>query len=307
LDVFNLSDEELANRIVTDRIDILIHTAGHTANNRLKAMSLKPAPIQISWPGYIETTGVSAIDYMIGDHYITPLGCEDLYSEKILRLPDNIVCVDTPTYDITVGTLPALQNGYMTFGCFNNPVKINSEVISVWSKALDALPTSKLVLKYRGITSTTNRERILSEFTNNRIDPERIELEDYSPSLEDLYRRYNDIDIAFDCFPFSGGATTYDALWMGVPVITLPGQRPSSRLSLSRIENVGLQEFIAHDASDFVAIALKFANDLNKLACIRDGLRERVEKSPLQDGPRFAEAFSNLMRETWKSFLKGKS
>jgi len=299
-EVCGWSDQELAEAIRADRIDILFDLAGHTAKNRLLVFARKPAPIQVTWAGYVGTTGLAAMDYILADRYEIPPGAEAHYRERVLRMPDGYVCYDPPAYAPGVSPLPALQQGSVTFGSFNNPPKINPPVVEVWAKILDRVPRSRLVLKYKGMNNASIANALANEFASHRIDLQRVECLGWSPH-ETLLAEYHRIDLALDPFPYNGGLTTCEALWMGVPVVTCPGETFASRHSLSHLSNVGLTETIARDLDDYVELAVSFASDLPRLAALRSGLRERMAASPLCDGKRFAENLMRVLREIWRN------
>ena len=293
-DVAGLSDERLAEQIRTDQIDILFDLAGHTAHNRLLVFARRPAPIQITWLGYEGTTGLSAMDYLLADRYVAAEGSEAHFCERVLRMPENYVCYDPPAAAPAVGDLPALRRGHVTFGSFNNPAKLNVEVLSLWAKILRRLPESRLILKYRGLGDEGMCRRILDLFSAGHVSPERIAL--LPPSSYAQYlAAHSEVDIALDSFPFSGSATTCDALWMGVPVITCPGETFASRHGLSHLSSVGLTETIAKDLEEYVELAVDLAADLPRLAILRAGLRNRMAASPLCDGRRFAGNLTALL------------
>lgn len=296
-------DEALADIIRGDQIDILFDLSGHTGNNRLLLFARKPAPIQVTWAGYVGTTGLAAMDYLLSDRHYTPDDADHDYHERPIRMPDAYVLYDPPPYAAAVGPLPAEQNGFITFGGFNNPTKINDHVMEVWAKLLEAVPESRLILRFRGIDSVSTRARLLPALTTLGLDPSRLVLEGGSPHPE-LLARYNDIDIALDTFPYSGGLTTCEALWMGVPVITAPGKTFASRHSASYLSTLGLTELIAGNTASYVESAVELANDIPRLAALRAGLRERMNVSPLCDGPRFARHFSSAMRKIWREWCR---
>jgi predicted O-linked N-acetylglucosamine transferase (SPINDLY family) len=209
------------------------------------------------------------------------------------------VCYDPPGYASPVSPLPALQQGYVTFGCFNNPTKINRRVIEVWANVLSRLPKSRLVLKYKGMSTLSIAQRMADSFAVRGIDPQRLEFLGFSPHAESL-AEYNRIDLALDPFPYSGGLTTCEALWMGVPVVTCPGETFASRHSLSHLSNVGLTEMIAQDLDEYVELAVSLASGLPRLAALRSALRERMAASPLCDGKRFATNFASLLHDVWE-------
>ena len=298
-DVLGMTDQRLAEQIRADRVDILFDLAGHTAHNRLLVFARKPAPVQITWIGYEGTTGLAAMDYLLADRYVVPEGSEQYYREHVLRMPDGYLCYDPPTGAPPVGPPPSLTKGHATFGSFNNLAKITPEVVAVWAKLLRRAPTARLVLKYRGLEDSTVSRRYLDLFAAHGVEPRRLELLPWSSYAEYL-AAYREVDVALDSFPFSGSATTCEALWMGVPVITCPGETFASRHSLSHLSNVGLTETTAHDLDAYVERAASLAADLPRLAMLRAGLRERMAASPLCDGKRFATHLASLLHDVWE-------
>ncbi len=302
-DVNGLSDRELTEEILADRIDILFDLAGHTAHNRLLVFARKPAPIQITWIGYEGTTGLEAIDYILADSYTIPAGQELWYREQVLRMPRGYVCYDPPKTAPETGPLPAATNGYIRFGSFNNLAKINPQVIEVWARVLDRVPDSRLVLKYQGLESESVRRRYRGLFTTFGVDPLRVEL---TPpcAYAGYLSAHGEVDIALDPFPFGGGITTCDALWMGVPVITCPGETFASRHALSHLANAGLTETIAGTLEEYVELAVSLAGDLPRLASLRAGLRERMAASSLCDGERLAANLMHVVRGVWQEWCQ---
>jgi protein O-GlcNAc transferase len=300
-DAAGWSDERLADQIRADQIDILFDLAGHTYGNRLLVFARKPAPIQIAWIGYVGTTGLQAMDYILADRYEIPWEAERHYCERVLRMPDGYVCYE-PRAAPPVSTLPALDVGHVTLGCFNNSVKMTSRAIEVWSQILHRLPDARLALRVRLKNDPALVERFVEGFAAEGIDASRLDLSSELPYFEHLadYRR---IDLALDPFPFSGGVSTCEALWMGVPVVTCPGETFASRHSLSHLSNVGLTETIARDLDEYVELAVALASDLPRLATLRAGLRERMAASPLCDGERFAKNLMVLLREVWRDWI----
>jgi predicted O-linked N-acetylglucosamine transferase (SPINDLY family) len=295
-EIHHLTDAAVAEQILADGIDVLIDLAGHSAGNRLPVFARKPAPVQITWIGSEGTTGLSAMDYILADECVIPPGVEGYYCERVLRLPDVYVCFDPPREAAPVGPLPAPRRGHVTFGCFNNPAKLNAQVAAVWSQILRRVPGSRLVLKYRGLTDAGLRDRIFEMFEVQGVTAERLEFHDWS-SRAAMLAEYNAIDLALDPFPFAGGATTCEALWMGVPVITCPGATFAGRHSLSYLTAVGLTTTIARDLQEYVEIAASQARDLDRLATARARMREQMAGSPLCDGSRFAANLAAMLYE----------
>jgi protein O-GlcNAc transferase len=304
--VFGLPDHQLAGKIRDERIDILFDLAGHTAGNRLLVFARKPAPIQMTWIGYEGTTGVRSIDHLLADRHVAPAEMEAFCCEKVLRLPDGYVCYDPPDQAPPVGPLPASQTGRLTLGSFNSLTKITPAVVAAWSRILHRLPDARLVFKYQGLDRPEVQARFLRMFQTHGIGSERLELLGRSPYAEYL-ATYQRIDLALDSFPFNGGATTCEALWMGVPGITCPGGTFASRHSLSHLSGVGLRETIAGSLEEYVDLAVELAGDLPRLAEIRARLRPQMAASPLCDGKRFANNLLHLLRQVWRDWSNGPS
>jgi predicted O-linked N-acetylglucosamine transferase (SPINDLY family) len=305
-EVISYSDQELAEQIRRDRIDILFELAGHTFANRLLVFARKPAPIQITWIGYEGTTGLRAIDYLLADRYLIPAELERHYPERILRLPEGYVCYDPPAEAPPVGPLPAEARGDVTFASFNNPAKITPPVVAAWAAILRDVPGARMILKYQGLDDEATRRRFEGLFAAQGVPPERIELQGWSP-YADLLAEYQQVDLALDPFPFAGGVTTCNALWMGVPVITCPGETFASRHGLSFLSQVGLTETIATDTAGYVRLAVELAGDRARLAALRAGLRPRMAGSPLCDGRRLAEGLQPILREVWRRWCGGQA
>ncbi|MGA3065222.1 MAG: tetratricopeptide repeat protein [Tepidisphaeraceae bacterium] len=297
--IVGLTDQQVADQIREDRIDILIDLSLHTAHNRLLVFALKPAPVQASYLGYPGSTGLDTIDYRISDPYIDPPGSDDShYTEKTIRLSKTYWCYQ-PGADPTLlpAPSPALTNGYVTFGCQNNYCKISPAAWNTWSAILKTLPDSKLlVYSARG----KHREKARNILANTGLDPDRLHFsESFGP---EYFRCYNQIDIALDPFPFCGGTTTCDALWMGVPVITLWGQTAVGRGGRSTLSNLGLHEFIAATPDHYLQIAVDLARDLPRMESLRRGMRSRMQNSPLMDEPGFTQDMESLYRRMWHTW-----
>jgi protein O-GlcNAc transferase len=235
------------------------------------------------------------MDYLIADRFEVPDGAAPLYSETVLRLPDGYVSYAPPEYAPPVGPLPAERNRHVTFGAFHNVAKIGAVSLALWTRVLDAVPRSRLVLKYRKLDDPRTAARIVGAFAASGVAPERIIIEGTSPHIA-MLAPYNDIDIALDALPYSGGLTSCEALWMGVPVVTLPGRTFAGRHTLSHVMNVGLPQLVATDEADYVRVATGLARDLARLASLRATLRPLMASSPLCDGARFARDFAVLLR-----------
>jgi protein O-GlcNAc transferase len=301
-EVVGKTDEELARQIQADGIDILFDLAGHTGGNRLLTFARKPAPVQITWIDYEGTTGLGATDYLVADRYVVPAGSERWFAEKILRMPDGFVCYEPPAGAPAVGPLPAQACGRVTLGSINQLGKITPEVIATWARILHRLPEARLMIKYHGLDDPPTRAHFEQQFAGRGIAGERLVLEGWSPYAEFL-KRYLQIDIALDPFPYTGGLTTCEALWMGVPVVTLLGETFASRHGLSHLSNIGLSENIARDKDHYVDLTVELACDLPRLASIRAGLRQQMASSPLCDGQRFATNLTALLRDVWRQWV----
>ncbi len=300
-DVRPLNHQQLADRIRADRIDVAFDLSGHMSNNRLLTFARKPAPIQITWMGYVGTTGLAAMDYLLADRYEVPEGSEAHIRERVLHMPDGYVCYDPPVDAPPVSSLPALAQGHVTFGSFNYLAKINPPVIETWARILRRVGGARLVLKYAGLNTPSAHQRIAELFAAQGVESARLDLLGFSPHAE-LLREYQRVDVALDPFPYSGGLTTCEALWMGVPVVTCPGETFAGRHSLSHLSNVGLRETIAADLDAYVEIAAALAGDLPRLAAIRARLRDQMAASPLCDGKRFADNLMDVLGGAWREW-----
>jgi len=301
-DVDTLSDIALASLARELGIDLLIDLGGYGDAARMTACAHRLAPVQLKWVGMQNhSSGLAEMDWMITDRWETPPELAQLYSERLLRLPDGYVCYSPPPYAPDVIELPALKEGRVTFGCFNNLAKVTPRAIATWSAVLQRVRDSRLVLKTHQFADAATRERITACFAAHGVAPERIELRGASPHRAFL-GEYNQIDIVLDPFPYSGGLTTCEALWMGVPTVTLPGESFASRHSLSHLSNAGLADWVAADAHDYVELAVRRAGDLPALAALRAGLRAQVKTSPLCDAPRFGRNLAAALRHTWREW-----
>jgi predicted O-linked N-acetylglucosamine transferase (SPINDLY family)/precorrin-6B methylase 2 len=303
-DIYGVDAAQAAQRIREDQIDILVDLAGHSRGNRLDVLALQAAPIQVTYLGYPDTTGLSNIAYRLTDAWSDPPGAADaLYSEKLLRLPDCFLCYQPSTDSPRVAPLPALRNGAITFGSFNNLAKITSDMLDSWSTILRGLPSSRLLIKALALDYPEARRRIEQHFRSAGIDLARIRMHGRIDDTGGFLQLYNEVDIALDTFPYNGTTTTCDALWMGVPVITLAGHSHVSRVGVSLLSTVGLIQCIASDSADYCNKALTLAADLNKLATLRTDLRERMARSPLTD----AATFTRRLEESYQMMIDGSS
>jgi len=300
-DISRLSDQEAADLVRRDQIDVLVDLTMHMAQGRPLLFARKPAPVQVCWLAYPGTTGLSAIDYRLTDPHLDPPGQFDAYySEHSVRLPDSFWCYQPIESDIEVNSLPALGNGYITFGSLNNFCKVNPSVLRLWARVLRVVESSRLVLL---APLGSPRSRTLEFFSQHGVTPERILFVDRQP-LADYLRLYQRIDVCLDTFPANGHTTSLDSLWMGVPVVSLIGQTAIGRGGLSQLTNLGLTDLVADTPDRFVQIAAELAGDLPRLSQLRAGLRERMQSSPLMDGKRFARNMEVAFRDMWRRWCQ---
>lgn len=302
-DVAGLSDSELCEVILSDQVDILVDLAGHTAGNRLLTFARRPAPVQVSWLGYFNTTGMMAMDYLVVDSEIAPEGEPAPFVEQPMRLRGCYLCYEGPDYAPGVAPLPAMSRTEITFGCFNTQAKITGDVIRVWSKILKAAPQSRLILKNPVLNDEGCRQLVREEFVSCGLPAERLMLLGSSPHRE-LLESYAEVDIALDPFPYNGGTTTCEALWMGVPVVTLAGDRFVSRVGPTILRHAGCSEWVAADVDGYVRTAVSLAADRAKLAAIRGRLRDQVRQSPLGDTAEFTRSWEDALRMVWRLWCR---
>ena len=290
------TDDQLSELIQSDQIDILVHLAGHTAGHRLLVFARKPAPVQVTWMGYVGTTGLGAIDYLLSDRFHTPDGVDSFYVEEIVRLPGDYVCYLPPDDAPPVAELPVPKSGRITFASFSNPAKLSAVAIAAWAEILRRVPDARLLLKYYGLdcrgTAARYRQPVCC-----KGDQWRANRAGGSVAQRELLDRYNVFDVALDTYPYSGGLTTCEAIWMGVPVVTCPGPTFASRHAFSHLSNVGLTETVAHNAQHYVDVAVQLATDTRRLCEQRTELRPRMAASPLCDTVAFVRG---LKRPCWK-------
>jgi predicted O-linked N-acetylglucosamine transferase (SPINDLY family) len=296
----------LAAQIRDLGIDILIEMSGYGDRGMMTACAHRAAPVQIRWVGsQYHSSGLAEMDWFITDRWETPPGFDRFYSEALLRMPDGYACYSPPPYAPDVQPLPALRRGAVTFGCFNNLAKITPLVIETWAAILRRLPGARLMLKTYQFNDPALAETLRGRFAALGVAAERLDLFGISPHRE-LLEQYNKVDIVLDPFPYAGGLTTCEALWMGVPVVTVPGETFASRHSTSHLNNVGLGDWVAADLAGYQELALRAAADLPALAALRAGLRARMRASPLCDGPRFGRNLGAAMRDAWRSWCAGR-
>ncbi len=297
-------DENVVKQIINDGIHILIDLQGHSAKNRLPIFIYKPAPVQVTWLGQ-GSTGISEIDYFIGSNHITPKDEEKHYVEKVLRLPEISQCFTPPDFDLKIENLPAIKNNFITFGCVNKLAKVNDDVIALWSKILLSVPNSKLLLKNKLLNSKEIIDTTIQRFKKQNVKKEQLILEGESKTRKELLNIYNKIDIVLDPFPFQGNTTSIEAVWMGVPIITLKGNRYISHFGESINSNLNMSNWIAENCEDYILKAKKFSSDINELSKIRTSLRQSCLQSPVFDSKRFSQHFDQMLWKIWKDFYNG--
>ncbi|MGF6722715.1 protein O-GlcNAc transferase [Paraburkholderia sp. GAS41] len=297
--LLDLTPKQSAQIIHDDHIDILLDMSGHTAKSGLPLFAWKPAPIQANWIGYFATTGVPTMDYIMGDIHTLPVGEEDHFGEKPWRLPDGYLCFKPPAEDVSPSMPPMMAGKPATFGCFNKLSKMTDTVVALWARILKAVPDSRLMLKNHELSMEANRQRTLRRFAVHGIGEDQILLEGPTARV-DYFEKYNQIDVALDPFPYNGGTTTVEALWMGVPVIAKHGDRFVAHMSEGILHHLGHPEWIAADEDDYVAKAVSLVNDPVRLAEVRLALREELLASPLCDAPRFAKKLEDEFAKMWQ-------
>ena len=304
-EVGRLDDAALAREIRRLAVDIVIDLGGYGDSGRMTALARRAAPVQVKWVGMQNhSTGLAEIDWLITDRWETPEGSEPLYSERLLRMPDGYVCYSPPPYAPDVGALPALAVGSVTFGCLNNLAKITPRVITAWARILARVPQSRLLLKTHQFAEAPVVAEVSERFARHGIAEGRIIFAGASPHRAFL-AEYGRVDFQLDPFPYSGGLTTCEALWMGVPTVSMPADTFSSRHSLSHLSNVGLGDWVARDPAEYEELAVAKAADLDALARLRAGLRARVAASPLCDAARFGRNLGAALRFAWGEWCRG--
>jgi predicted O-linked N-acetylglucosamine transferase (SPINDLY family) len=302
--IVGMSDEAVAGLIRGDEIDILVDLAGHTAGNRLLVFARKPAPVQVTWIGFCTTTGLETMDYLLTDGFYAPPEGQQMFTEQLVHLPANHLCFRPPAYAPPVAPCPAALRGYPTFGCFNNLAKVNTAVVAVWSTILQRVPGARLMLRTLSLTDRATRERYHKLLQAHGIAAERVELGGALPHAE-LLAQYGQIDVALDPFPYCGGWSTCEALWMGVPVVTLAGASFLSCVGAGLLSSVGAPELIARSPGQYVERAVELGRDVARLTLVREGLRARVAASPLCDAVAFTRHLEQAYRMMWEIYVKG--
>lgn len=306
-DARGLTDAALAEAVRGDGIDILVDLAGHTAGNRLGVFARKPAPLQVSWLGYPDSTGLAAIDARLTDAIADPPdagpgGADAFAVERLVRLPQGFLCYGASDQAPPVAPLPAGAAGPVTFGSFNNLPKLCDETLDLWARVLLAVPDSRLLLKARGLDDPAIRQGVVARFALAGVDPARLRFAGRVRDYAGHMALYGEIDIGLDSLPYNGTTTTCEALWMGVPTVTLAGDRHCARVGASLLTRVGLEDCVAETAEDYVAAAARLAVDRARLAELRAGMRARLQASPLMDAKGFAASLEEAYRGLWRDW-----
>jgi protein O-GlcNAc transferase len=297
--IAGLSDAAVDAIIRRDEIDILVNLAGYTAESRLALFALKPAPVQALWQGYLDTTGLTAMDYFITDRWVVPAEDEGSFSETVLRLPDAHFCFAPTGLDIPIRARPS--SGPLTFGSFNNFLKVSDGTVALWSRIIREIAGSRLLLKGGRFGNPAIRRLATERFAAHGIGADRLMLQTVASRTE-LLAAYNDVDIGLDPFPYNGCTTTIEALWMGVPVVALRGNRSVARASEAILSVVGLPNLVAEDGDAYVAVVKALADDRRYLSELKGSLRTLTEQSPICDCRRFAQGLEKLYRQIWTTW-----
>jgi protein O-GlcNAc transferase len=304
-DMSRANDQQLLQQIRQDQLDILLELSGQTQGNRLMALRQRAAPVQVTYIGYPNTTGVPTIDYRIVDSLTDPPGAERLATEKLIRLDPCFLCYTPPQNAPEPAPPPSAEQDFITFGSFNALKKITPGVVALWSRVLHEVPRSRLVIKAGGLESPRAREHLASLFKQQGIPEIRLDLLGKNDSKREHFEAYSALDIALDTFPYNGTTTTCEALWMGVPVITRVGGVHAARVGLSLLSAIGLRDLAADADDEFVDAAKRLAADAPRLRSLRESLRLRMSASPLCDAPRFARRFEAALRQVWRDWCAG--
>jgi len=298
---------DVANLIREDHIDILVELAGHTANNRLDVVALKPAPVQISYIGYNNTTGLGAVDYRITDAVVDPPTSEQEFSEELVRLPGCFLCYTPPSHIPEVGELPAFRNNFVTFGSFSCLAKIGEPCVALWARVMHEVPGSRLLVKNKGFYSLDVQATFINQFKAHGIAEHRLKLMALAPTSFDHLNIYNEMDVALDTFPYSNTTTSCETMLMGVPVVCLTGATHGSRVGVTLLTAIGLPDFVAQTQEEYAIKAKDLATNLPALAMLRQNLRQIMLSSPLCDGPSFMrEKYEPMLMEKWRFFCEGR-
>ncbi len=303
--LFGQSDQAAAELIHRDAVHVLIDLSGHSIHNRLPVFAWKPAPVQVSWLGYFSTTGVKEIDYLLADEVCVPEARQGDFSETIWYLPDTRLCFTPPASDSSVATLPALKNGFITFGCFQVLAKVSNDVLETWAKILSALPSARLRWQCKQFGSPDVVDKVSQRLQQHGINLERVDMYG-AVSRGEYLMAHAEVDMILDTFPYPGGTTTCEALWMGVPTLTLAGETLLAKQGESINTTSGLNNWVVNSTTDYIDKAVTLASDFLGLAALRSGLREKISVSPLFDSAQFARNLEDALWEMWRVHARTK-
>ncbi|KAK8633119.1 hypothetical protein V6N13_013973 [Hibiscus sabdariffa] len=304
-DIYGIDEKKVASMVRDDKIDILVELTGHTANNKLGTMACRPAPVQVTWIGYPNTTGLPTIDYRITDSFADPPDTKQKHVEELIRLPECFLCY-TPSLEAgPVSPTPALANGFITFGSFNNLAKITPKVLQVWARILCAVPNSRLVVKCKPFCCDSVRQKFLTTLEQLGLESVRVDLLPLILFNHDHMQAYSLMDISLDTFPYAGTTTTCESLYMGVPCVTMAGSVHAHNVGVSLLSKVGLQHLIARNEDEYVPLALQLASNVTALQNLRMSLRDLMSKSPVCDGQNFISGLEAAYRNMWRRYCKG--
>lgn len=304
-DIYGIDEKKVASMVREDKVDILVELTGHTANNKLGMMACRPAPVQVTWIGYPNTTGLPTIDYRITDSLADLPDTSQKHVEELVRLPECFLCYMPSPEAGPVSPTPALSNGFITFGSFNNLAKITPKVLQVWARILCAVPNSRLVVKCKPFCCDSVRQRFLSTLEQLGLESLRVDLLPLILLNHDHMQAYALMDISLDTFPYAGTTTTCESLFMGVPCVTMAGSVHAHNVGVSLLNKVGLGRLVAKTEDEYVQLALQLASDITALSNLRMSLRDLMSKSPVCDGPNFALALESTYRSMWRRYCKG--
>ncbi|KAF5750537.1 UDP-N-acetylglucosamine--peptide N-acetylglucosaminyltransferase SPINDLY-like isoform X4 [Tripterygium wilfordii] len=304
-DIYGIDEKKVASMVREDKVDILVELTGHTANNKLGMMACRPAPVQVTWIGYPNTTGLPSIDYRITDSLADPPDTKQKHVEELVRLPECFLCYTPSPEAGPVSPTPALSNGFITFGSFNNLAKITPKVLQVWARILCAVPNSRLVVKCKPFCCDSVRQRFLTLLEQLGLESLRVDLLPLILLNHDHMQAYSLMDISLDTFPYAGTTTTCESLYMGVPCVTMAGSLHAHNVGVSLLSKVGLGHLIAKNEDEYVQLALQLASDVTALANLRMSLRELMAKSPVCDGLNFTLGLESTYRDLWHRYCKG--
>ncbi|KAF3441625.1 hypothetical protein FNV43_RR15540 [Rhamnella rubrinervis] len=304
-DIYGIDEKKVAVMVREDKVDILVELTGHTANNKLGMMACRPAPVQVTWIGYPNTTGLPTVDYRISDSLADPPDTKQKHVEELVRLPECFLCYTPSPEAGPIAPTPALSNGFITFGSFNNLAKITPKVLQVWARILCAVPNSRLVVKCKPFCCDSVRQRFITTLEQLGLESLRVDLLPLILLNHDHMQAYSLMDISLDTFPYAGTTTTCESLYMGVPCVTMAGSVHAHNVGVSLLGNVGLEHLIAKNEEEYVQLALHLASDITALSNLRMSLRELMSKSPVCDGPKYVLGLESTYRNMWRRYCEG--